>query len=90
MRWLFRRVMWFGTGASVGFGGAVWIRNRIRRTLDRYRPNRVTTDVTTGVRRVGSDLRGAWSEGRVAMRVREAELRDELAPGRPPSETVEG
>lgn len=80
LRRIFGRALWFGTGASMGFGGAMWIRARIRRTVARYTPERVTSDVATGVRRVGTGLRDALSEGRDAMHAREAELREELSP----------
>ena len=80
MRWLFRRLFWLGTGASVGFGGAMWIRNKVRRAVDRVMPDRVAADVTGGARRAGANVRDAFTEGRTAMRTREAELRDELAP----------
>jgi hypothetical protein len=77
-----RRLLWFTSGASLGFGGAMWIRRRVRRVLARYAPERVTSEMTSGVRRVGTDLRDAWSAGRAEMQTREAELRRDLAPGR--------
>jgi hypothetical protein len=80
--WLLRRLLWFVTGASVGFGGAMWIRNRVRRALARVMPERVSTELARGARHAGSSLRDAVSEGRTAMRHREAELRRDLAPGR--------
>lgn len=82
MRWLFRRLFWLGTGASVGFGGAMWIRNKVRRAVARVMPDRVAADVTGTARRAGANVRDAFSEGRTAMRDREAELRDDYAPGR--------
>jgi hypothetical protein len=82
MRWLFRRLFWLGTGASVGFGGAMWIRNKVRRAVARVMPDRVAADVTGTARRAGANVRDAVSEGRTAMRTREAELRDDYAPGR--------
>jgi hypothetical protein len=81
MRWLFRRLFWLGTGASVGFGGAMWIRAKVRRVVARVMPDRVAADVTTGARRAGSTVRDAYVEGKSAMRAREAELRDDYAPG---------
>jgi hypothetical protein len=69
-----------GTGAGVGFGGAMWIRNKVRRAVARVMPDRVAADVTGGARRAGANVRDALVEGRTAMRTREAELRDELAP----------
>jgi hypothetical protein len=38
----------------------------------------VSNDVTDGLRRLGADVRAAVTEGREAMREREAELRAEL------------
>jgi len=76
-----RRVLWFTTGATAGFGGAMWIRRRVLRTVERYTPAHVQDEVTTSVRRLGSDVRAALSEGRRTMAEREAELRSELRPG---------
>lgn len=73
VRGLFRRVLWFGTGASVGFGGAMWIRHRILRALGK--------DVPRQVRRVGTDVRDAVSAGRAEMHARESQLKAEFAPG---------
>ncbi len=76
-----RRMLWFTTGATAGFGGAMWIRRRVLRTVERYTPAHVQDEVTTSVRRPGSDVREALSEGRRGMAEREAELRSELRPG---------
>jgi hypothetical protein len=78
---MFKRTFWFGTGVTAGFGGAMWIRRQALRAVRRYTPERVQADVTTSVRRLGTDLRGAVREGRHAMADREAALRAELAPG---------
>jgi hypothetical protein len=82
VRWLFRRLFWLGTGASVGFGGAMWIRARVRRAVARVMPDRVAADAADSARRAGTNVRDAFSEGRTAMRTREAELRSDYAPGR--------
>lgn len=78
---MLRRTIWFATGATAGFGGALWIRSRVLRTVRRYAPERVQADVGDQVRRLGTDLRAAVREGRDAMADREAALRAELAPG---------
>jgi hypothetical protein len=78
---VFRRALWFTTGATAGFGGAMWIRRRVLRTAERYSPAHVQDEVATSVRRLGSDVREAFSEGRRTMAEREAELRSELRPG---------
>jgi hypothetical protein len=78
---VFRRSFWFGAGATAGLGCALWVRRRVLRTVHRYTPDRVQADVTASMRRLGSDLRAAVTEGRSAMASREAELRAELRPG---------
>ncbi|HLM29505.1 MAG TPA: hypothetical protein VK360_06240 [Acidimicrobiales bacterium] len=78
---LVRRFVWFTTGATAGFGGAMWIRRRVLRAVNRYTPEQLQADVTTSVRRVGTSVRAAVAEGRNAMRDRENELRSELRPG---------
>ena len=78
---LVRRFVWFTTGATAGFGGAMWIRRRVLRTVNRYAPEQLQAGVTTSVRRVGTSMRDAVAEGRNAMRDRENELRSELRPG---------
>ena len=75
-----KRAFWFTTGATAGFGGAMWIRRQVLRTVRRYTPEQVQADVSTSVRRLGSDLREAVTTGRTAMADREAELRSELEP----------
>jgi hypothetical protein len=76
-----RRTFWFATGATAGFGGAMWVRRQVLRTMRRYAPERVQADVSDQVKRLGTDLRAAVREGRDAMAEREAALRSELAPG---------
>jgi hypothetical protein len=78
---LVRRFVWFTTGATAGFGGAIWIRRRVLRAVNRYAPEQLQADVTTSVRRVGTSVRDAVAEGRNAMRDRENELRSELRGG---------
>jgi hypothetical protein len=80
---LIRRLVWFATGVTAGFGGAMWIRRRLLRALERYVPEHVAAEVSTSVRRIGTEVRDAVGEGRAAMRDREARLRSELRPGSP-------
>ncbi|HYZ97594.1 MAG TPA: hypothetical protein VE575_02515 [Acidimicrobiales bacterium] len=78
---LVRRLVWFSTGATAGFGGAMWIRRRVLRAARRYAPEQVQADVTRSVRGWGGNVRRAVAEGRSTMHAREAELRAELRPG---------
>jgi hypothetical protein len=78
---MFKRTFWFTTGATAGFGGAMWIRRQVLRQVRRFTPEHVQDEVTTSVRRFGTDLRAAVGEARASMAEREAELRSELTPG---------
>jgi hypothetical protein len=78
---MLKRAFWFTTGATAGFGGAVWVRRQVLQVVHRYAPERVQADVTSSVRRLGTDVRDAVTTGRAAMAEREAELRSELRPG---------
>lgn len=71
---MFKRLFWMG----VGVGASFWVRRRVRDTVGRYQPQRVSGEVVAAVHRLGDDVRAAVHEGRVAMREREAELRRAL------------
>lgn len=77
---MFKRTFWFTTGATAGFGGAMWIRRQVLRQVRRFTPEHVQDEVTTSVRRLRTDLRSAVGEARNSMAEREAELRSELTP----------
>jgi hypothetical protein len=82
---MLKRAFWFTAGATAGFGGAMWMRRRVLRGAQRYAPERVQADLSSSVRRMGTDLRAAVTTGRAAMAEREAELRSELRPGAGPA-----
>ena len=75
---MFKRLFWLMIGVGFGFGLSFWLTRFVRQTVERYSPERVSGDVADGLKRLGADLRAAVSEGRLAMREREAELRSEL------------
>ena len=75
---MFRRLFWLLVGAGFGFGVAFWLMRFVRSTVERWSPERVSSDMAGAVRSFGADLRAAMAEGREAMREREAELRAEL------------
>jgi len=75
---MFKRLFWLCVGIGLGAGMAYWLQKFLRQTAERYSPERVSTDVADGVKRLGTDLRRAVNEGRETMRKREAELWAEL------------
>jgi hypothetical protein len=79
-----RRLVWFTTGATAGFGGAMWIRRQVLRRIQRLVPERVAADAATQARKARIGVVDAVREGRAAARGREAELRAELRPGTGP------
>lgn len=73
---MFKRLFWLLVGAGFGFGVSFWLMRFLRETVERYRPERVSSDLAGAISSLGADLRAAVSEGREAMREREAELRN--------------
>lgn len=75
---MFKRVVWMGTGVAVGASSALWAKRKVVRTVERYLPDEVARRAGASARTVGRTVRDAASEGRAAMRHREAELRAEV------------
>jgi len=75
---VFKRLFWLAVGAGLGFGMSFWIMRTVRSTIQRYTPERVSSDLSHALRGLGADIRAAASEGRQAMSEREAELRESL------------
>ncbi len=75
---MFKRVFWLMTGAGFGFGVSFWVMRAVRSTVDRYKPERVTHDVSHALRGLSGDVRAAVVDGREAMRDYERDLRVKL------------
>jgi hypothetical protein len=75
---MFKRLFWMMFGVGLGFGMAFWLSRVLKQTAERYSPERVSNDMADGLRRLGSDVRAAVTEGREAMRERETQLRADL------------
>lgn len=79
---MFKRLFWLMVGAGFGFGVSFWLMRFVRETVQRYSPERMSSDLSGALRAFGDDLRAAVADGRDAMREREAEIRAELASNR--------
>ena len=75
---MFKRLFWLMMGAGFGFGASFWMMRFVRSTVERYKPERVSHDVSHAVRGFGQDLRAAVADGREAMRDYERDVRDRL------------
>lgn len=75
---MFKRLLWLVTGMILGTGQTLWLMRRVRRTIDRVRPDRMGVTLGDGLSSLGRDVRSAVAEGRVAMHEREAQLRAKL------------
>ena len=83
---VFKRVIWWASGAVMGAGGSAWVQRKVKRTVRATRANyapsklagRVGDRFTGSIRGVGETVRDAMDEGRTGMREREAELHAEL------------
>jgi len=76
---VFKRLFWLMVGIGFGFGLSFWLARVVRQTVERYSPERLSSDLGEAMRALGADLRAAVAEGREAMRERERELRADLA-----------
>ncbi|WCO68996.1 hypothetical protein PO878_09690 [Iamia majanohamensis] len=74
-----KRTFWFVTGTAAGLGSSLWVQRRVRTTVERYVPEKVQERAADAARRVGPAVRDAVTEGRDAMRAREAEMRADVA-----------
>ena len=79
---MFKRLFWLAVGAGFGFGLSFWLMRFVRQTVERYTPERMSSDLSGAIRAFGADLRAAVAEGREAMREREEEIRAELSGSR--------
>jgi len=64
-----KRILWLNVGFALGVGSSWAIMRRLRRVATRYAPTEV-------VDRWNSNVRAAVSEGRDAMRAREAAFKE--------------
>jgi hypothetical protein len=72
---MIKRLFWLVVGFLLGVGSSVAVVRRLRRAAARYAPPEIAQRWSRQARVVGHDVRAALSEGRHAMRSREAELR---------------
>ena len=78
---MFKRLFWLVVGVGFGFGMSFWFMRFVRETMERYSPERVSSDLGSALRQLGADIREAVAEGREGMRESERELRERLKPG---------
>jgi hypothetical protein len=70
-----KRVFWLTVGYSAGLGTSWYAARKVKAAARRYAPENLGGRVTDTVTGISRDVRAAVSEGRTAMREREAELR---------------
>ena len=72
---MFKRFFWLTIGLTIGYGTSFWLMRTVRRTVERFTPERLSRDAVAGAKSFGAELKAALEDGRAAMRQREAELR---------------
>ncbi len=70
-----KRVFWLTVGYGAGLGTSWYAARKVKAAARRYTPEGIGGRVTDTVGGISRDVRAAVSEGRSAMREREAELR---------------
>jgi hypothetical protein len=75
---MFKRVRWVTTGFVIGVGSSYAVARRVRRTMERYTPPQVADRLGESATNMRRSAGAALTEGRAAMRAREADLRAEV------------
>jgi hypothetical protein len=75
---MFKRARWMTIGFVAGVGSSYAVARRARRAIQRYAPPEVLDRIGDNVTSLRRDVGAAVSEGRHAMRLREAQLRAEV------------
>jgi hypothetical protein len=78
---VFKRLFWLVIGLGFGFGMSFWFMRFVRETVERYSPERVSSDLGSALKQFGADIKDAVAEGRQGMREHEEQLRQRLKPG---------
>lgn len=78
---MLKRLFWLVVGVGFGFGMSFWVTRMVREKVARFSPEKVSAVLANAMRGLGRDLRAAVSEGREAMREREAAVRAEIESG---------
>jgi hypothetical protein len=69
---VFKRLIWFTSGAASGAAGSVWVRRRIRDRLARYTPGGFKQQAVARAKKASTDAKIAIDEGRrLAQQYRE-------------------
>lgn len=69
-----KRVFWFTVGYGAGLGSSWYAAKKVKQAARRYTPESLGARVTDTVSGISRDVKAAVTEGRSAMREREAEL----------------
>jgi len=75
---MFKRITWFAMGAAAGASGSVYARRKAKEAAAKYRPVAIARNTAVRVKGRASDVVESVRDGRIAMREREAELREQL------------
>lgn len=70
-----KRLFWLTVGYGVGVGTSWYASRKVKEAARRYTPDGLVERVGDTVTQTSGRVRAAVTEGRAAMRVREAELR---------------
>ncbi len=70
-----KRVFWLTVGYTAGIGSSFYAARKAKAVARRYTPEGLSGRVTDTVTGISRDVKAAVTEGRSAMREREAELR---------------
>lgn len=75
---MFKRLFWLAVGTGLGFGSSYFLSKLLKRQVQKYSPQRISSGLGDALKEFGSDLRVAVNEGREAMNETERTLVSEL------------
>ncbi|MGZ4690430.1 MAG: hypothetical protein ACXVKA_09880 [Acidimicrobiia bacterium] len=70
-----KRVFWLTVGYGAGIGTSFYAARKVKAAARRYTPESLGGRVSASVTSISRDVKAAVTEGRSAMREREAELK---------------
>ena len=70
-----RRITWFVAGTAAGVAGATYATKKVKQTAAQLAPSNVARGAANRAKQSGRNVVGAVREGRLAMRVKEDELK---------------
>lgn len=61
---MFKRLIWFSSGAATGAAGSFWVKRRVQEQMRRFTPEGVRQQAVIRAKRAAGDAQSLVNEGR--------------------------